>query len=157
MRRLLVAAALVLITGSWATSASAQTLPNVNLLIVNVPAGTDFSGDLHGSKHGFPNWPVDDAKVVETARYFDAMNFASSITAQSLVAFGFIETTSPPYGVLSAFNRIQGPKEAAPMPESDHNNITPQKEGAFITRSKAALDELRTTGHFTPDPDGLKP
>ena len=129
----------------------------VTAMIVNVPAGSDFSGDLHGSKHGFPGWPVDDPKIVETGRYFDAMNFASSITAQSLVAFGFIDTTSPPYGVLSAFNRIQGPKEAVPMPESDHNNITPQKEGAFFTRAKAALDELRTIGRFTPDPSGLKP
>ena len=129
----------------------------VTAMIVNVPAGTDFSGDLHGSKHGFPGWPVDDAKVVETARYFDAMNFASSITAQSLVAFGFIDTTSPPYGVLASFNAIKGPKEAAPMPESDHNNITPQREGAHIIRSKAALDELRTTGRFTPNPSGLQP
>jgi cephalosporin-C deacetylase len=129
----------------------------VTAMIVNVPAGADFSGDLHGSKHGYPNWPVDDPKVVETARYFDVMNFAPTITAQSLVAFGFIDTTSPPYGVLAAFNAIKGPKEAAPMPESDHNNITPQKEGAYFERSKAALDQLRMTGRFRPDPNGLRP
>ena len=128
----------------------------VTAMIVNVPAGADFSGDLHGSMHGFPNWPVDDPKVVDTARYFDVMNFAPGITAQSLVAFGFIDTTSPPWGVLAAFNAIKGPKEAVPMPESDHNNITPQKEGAYFERSKVALDQLRATGRFTPDPNGLK-
>lgn len=128
----------------------------VTAMIINVPAGADFSGDLHGAARGYPGWPVDDPKVVETARYFDVANFAPAIKAKSLVAFGFIDTTSPPFGVLSAFNRIQGPKEAAPMPLSDHNNITPQAEGAYIVRSREALDSLLKTGSFTPRAEGLK-
>jgi cephalosporin-C deacetylase len=123
----------------------------VTAMIVAVPAGADFSGDLHGSKRGFPNWPVDDPKVAETARYFDVMNFAPAIQARSLVALGFIDTTSPPFGVFAAFNQIQGPKEAVPMPESDHNNVTPQEEGDYYRRAKEALDQLRATGNFTPD------
>ena len=125
-------------------------------MIVNVPAGADFSGDLHGSKRGYPNWPVDDPKVVETARYFDAMNFAPAIRAKSLVALGLIDTTSPPFGVFATFNQIQAPKEAVPMRESDHNNITPQAEGDFYRRAKEALDSLRTTGSFTPNANWWK-
>jgi cephalosporin-C deacetylase-like acetyl esterase len=128
----------------------------VTAMIINVPAGADFSGDLHGSKRGYPDWPVNDPKVVETARYFDAANFAPAIKARSLVAFGFIDTTSPPFGILSAFNQIRGPKEAAPMPDSDHNHITPQQEGAYFIRSRDALGELRTTGSFTIDRDWAK-
>jgi cephalosporin-C deacetylase len=128
----------------------------VTAMIINVPAGADFSGDLHGSKRGYPNWPVDDPKVVETARYFDVVNFAPTIKAKSLVAFGFIDTTSPPFGVLSAFNQIQGPKEAVPMPGSDHNNVTPQAEGGYFIRSREALESLRKTGDFTLRIDGLK-
>ncbi len=45
------------------------------------------------------------------------MNFAPTITAKSLVALGFIDTTSPPFGVFAAFNQIQGSKEAVPMPD----------------------------------------
>ena len=123
----------------------------VTAMIINVPAGADFSGDLHGSKRGYPGWPVDDPKVVETARYFDVMNFAPAIKAKSLVAFGFIDTTSPPFGILAAFNQIQAPKEAVPMPDSDHNNITPQQEGGYIIRSREALESLRKTGDFTPN------
>lgn len=123
----------------------------VTAMLVNVPAGADFSGDLHGSKRGYPNWAVEDPKVVETARYFDAVNFAPAIRAQSLVAPGLIDTTSPPFGIFAAFNQIQAPKEAVPMRDSDHNNITPQAEEAFLRRSKEALDELRATGRFTPD------
>jgi len=128
----------------------------ITAMIVNVPAGTNFSGDLHGSKRGYPNWPVDDPKVVETARYFDAMNFASAIRAKSLVALGLIDTTSPPFGVFATFNQIQAPKEAIPMRESDHNNITPQQEGDFYRRAKEALDSLRTTGSFTPNTNWWK-
>jgi cephalosporin-C deacetylase len=128
----------------------------VTAMIINVPAGADFSGDLHGSRRGYPNWPVDDLKVVETARYFDAMNFAPAITAKSLVAFGFIDTTSPPFGVLAAFNQIQGAKEAVPMPGSDHNNVTPQQEGGYFIRSRQALESLRKTGSFTPNQDWFK-
>src|SRR4051812_2630969 len=116
----------------------------VTAMLINVPAGADFSGDLHGAKRGYPNWAVDDPKVVETARYFDAVNFAPTIMAQSLVGPGFIDTTSPPFGIFAAFNEIQGPKEAATMRDSDHNNITPQAEEAFYRRSKEALDQLRT-------------
>ena len=117
----------------------------------------NFSGDLYGSRRGYPNWPVDDPRVVETARYFDIMNFAPSIKAESLVAFGFIDTHSPPFGVLAAFNQIQGPKEAVTMPLSDHDHITPQAEGAYFIRSREALESLRERGHFAPNPNGLAP
>jgi len=120
----------------------------VTAIVINVPAGADFSGDLHGSRRGYPNWGIDDPRVVEAARYFDVMNFAPAITTKSLMAFGFIDTTSPPFGVWATFNRIKGPKEPVPMPESDHNHITPQKEGAYFIRLKQALDSLRETGDF---------
>lgn len=129
----------------------------VNAMLVNVPAGADFSGDLHGSKRGFPGWPVDDPKVVETARYFDAMNFAPAIKAKSLVAVGLMDTISPPFGVFAAFNQIQGPKEAVPMPESDHNNLSPQQEGAWYVRNREALESLRKTGSFTPNTRWTRP
>ena len=74
-----------------------------------------------------------------------------AIKAKSLVAFGFIDTVSPPFGILAAFNQIQGPKEAVPMPASDHNNITPQQEGGYIIRSREALESLRKTGDITPN------
>jgi cephalosporin-C deacetylase len=129
----------------------------VTAIITNVLAGADISGDLYGSRRGYPNWPIDDPRVVETARYFDIMNFAPAIKAQGLVAFGFIDTTAPPFGILAAFNEIQGPKEAVPMPLSDHNHITPQAEGAYFIRSREALESLRETGRFTPNPNGLAP
>ncbi|HUO01525.1 MAG TPA: acetylxylan esterase [Rhizomicrobium sp.] len=142
--------------GAQQSFATAALNPGrVTAMIVNVPAGADISGDLYGSRRGYPNWAVDDPRVVETARYFDIMNFAPAIKAESLVAFGFIDTTSPPFGVLAAFNQIQGPKEVVPMPLSDHNHITPQAEGAYFIRAREVLESLREMGHFAPNPNGL--
>ena len=81
------------------------------------------------------------------------MNFAPDITATAIVAPGFLDVTSPPYGIIAAFNAIGGPKEMIAMVDSDHNHITPQKQDGWYVRSRAALEELRTTGRLTLNPD----
>jgi len=60
--------------------------PKVTAVVVNEPAGADSNGDLHGRRAGYPNWPSDDPKVMETALYFDTVNFASRIKAPVLAA-----------------------------------------------------------------------
>ena len=120
----------------------------VTAMIVNVPAGGDISGDLTGSKRGYPGWGIDDPQVVETARYFDIMNFAPAIRAKSLVAIGLMDTISPPFGIFAAFNQMQGAKEAIAMADSDHNNLSPQSQGSWYIRSRQALESLRKTGDF---------
>jgi cephalosporin-C deacetylase-like acetyl esterase len=79
------------------------------------------------------------------------MSFAPDIRATAMVAPGFLDVTSPPYGIIAAFNAIPGAKELVPMVESDHNHITPQKQEAWYRRSREALEQLRTTGRFTPN------
>jgi cephalosporin-C deacetylase-like acetyl esterase len=59
---------------------------------------------------------------MQTALYFDPVNFASRITSPVLAGFGFIDTTSPPAGVWTTLNQIPVPTEPLPMIESDHNN-----------------------------------
>jgi cephalosporin-C deacetylase len=108
----------------------------VTHVIVNEPAGCDFCGPLHGRASGYPNWPSNNLDVMRTAPYFDAVNFASRIQATSLVAMGFVDTIAPPVGIWTAFNQIKGPKEAAPMFDSNHNNMaTPQQQRPFTSRS----------------------
>jgi cephalosporin-C deacetylase-like acetyl esterase len=81
--------------------------------------------------------------VRETARYFDAANFASRITARALVAMGFIDEIAAPTGIWAVFNQIKGPKEAAPMIDAPHNNLaTPAQLRPFTARSAAWLDAL---------------
>ncbi len=112
-------------------------------VIVNEPAGCDSNGPLHGRASGYPNWPSDNPKLMQTALYFDAVNFASRIKATSLVAMGFIDTVAPPVGIWIAFNQISGPKEAVPMFDSPHNNVaTPAQQRPFTSHSAEWLDTL---------------
>jgi cephalosporin-C deacetylase len=112
-------------------------------LIVNVPAGCDVSGPLHGRAAPYPNWDVTRPDILATAVYFDAVNFASRIEARALVALGFIDETSTPAGIWAAFNLIKGPKQAAPMVDSPHNHLaTPEQQLPYTRRSAEWLDIL---------------
>jgi cephalosporin-C deacetylase-like acetyl esterase/lysophospholipase L1-like esterase len=120
-------------------------------VIVNEPAGCDTNAALHGRQEGYPNFPSDNPQVMQTALYFDAVNFASRITATSLVAMGFIDTTAPPAGIWTAFNQIKGSKEAAPMINSPHNNLATEAEQfPFNSTSSLWLDTLVHGGAIKP-------
>jgi cephalosporin-C deacetylase len=129
----------------------------ITAVIVNEPSGADSNGDLHGRAAGYPNWPSNDLKVMQTALYFDPVNFASRIKAPSLVAMGFIDTIAPPAGIWTALNQIPGPKEAVAMVESDHNNITPDKQGAFQERSEGVLRTILQGSEFKPNEQLTRP
>ena len=117
--------------------------PKVTHMLVNVPAGADANGTAHGRKTGYPFWDPDDAKVLETAAYFDTVNCAARIRAPSLVSMGFLDVTTPPVGIWAAFNAIKAPKEVAPMPESPHNHLaTPEQSKPWTDRSAAWLNAL---------------
>jgi cephalosporin-C deacetylase-like acetyl esterase len=137
--------------GGHQSLVTASIRPQVSAVIVNEPAGCDMNGELHGRQAGYPNWPSNDPRAMATAPYFDVVNFTSRIKAPVLAAIGFIDTTCPPAGIWTALNQIPGPKEVVPMIESDHNNKTPDKQGAFNARSKEVLDLLLHGGTFQPN------
>jgi len=128
----------------------------VTAMVVNVPAGFDVNGEKAGRRTGYPGWPSDNAAIMQAGQYFDPVNFASRIRAKSVVAFGLIDTTSPPAGVFTAFNQIPAAKEAIPMVESDHNHITPQKQEAYLQRQQEVLAAILKNGTFTPNTDWMK-
>jgi cephalosporin-C deacetylase-like acetyl esterase len=136
--------------GGHQSLAAAGLDPRVTAVLVNEPSGANALGALHGYQAGYPNGPTEDAQVIATAPYFDTVNFASRIHAPVLFAIGFIDTTCPPAGEWIAANQIPGPKEVIGMVESDHNNLTPQKQGAWDARSKEVLDLLLHGGEFQP-------
>jgi len=123
----------------------------ITAVLVCVPSGADTNGDLHGRKAGYPNWPSNDPKVMSASLYFDTVNFAARIKAPVLAAMGFIDTTSPPAGVWTELNQIAVAKEPLPMIESEHNNLTPQKEQNWDARSKELLGILLNGGTFKPN------
>ena len=137
--------------GGQQSLVTAGLSPKVTAVLVNEPAGADSNGDLHGHKAGYPNWPSDDPKVMQTALYFDTVNFASRSKAPVLAALGFIDTIAPPAGIWIAVNQVPGAKEVIAMVDSDHNNITPEKQGAWDSRSKEVLGLILHGGEFKPN------
>ena len=117
--------------------------PQVTHVIVHVPAGCDTNGSLHGRAAGYPNWDAGNPRVMETALYFDTVNFASRIKATCLVSMGFLDDVAPPVGIWIAFNQIHGPKEAVPLVAAPHNNLaTEEQQRAYTTRSAEWLAAL---------------
>jgi len=115
----------------------------ITAVVVNVPAGADASAALHGRDAGYPFWDTTNPRVVETAAYFDVVNFAPRIRVPSMLAMGFLDKVAPSIGIWTAFNQIAGPKEAVPMIDSPHNHqATPEQLMPFTTRSAAWLTAL---------------
>ncbi len=127
--------------------------PRVTALVVDVPAGADVTAARHGRAPSYPNWNVSRPDVLTTARYFDTANFASRITARSLVAMGFIDDVAAPAGIWAVFNQLRGPKEAAPMVDSPHNNLaTPREQAPYTRRSAEWLAALVRGGEPSAGP-----
>ena len=119
-------------------------------VLVCVPAGADTNGDLHGRKAGYPYWPSDNPAAMNTALYFDTVNFASRIKAPVMAGFGFIDTVSPPAGVWTMLNQIPVAKEPVPVIDSEHDNYTYMKMEPCHTRTAEILDLLVKGGVYTP-------
>jgi cephalosporin-C deacetylase-like acetyl esterase len=120
--------------------------PGITAMIANVPAGCDVTGPNVGRSAGFPYWAntaksKHNDKVLETGRYYDAVNFAAHIHCPALVATGLIDTSCPAAGVLTAVNQMTGPKEVVIMVNSDHHGHG-NAQAQFYKRSEAWLAAL---------------
>ncbi|AHF92875.1 acetyl xylan esterase [Opitutaceae bacterium TAV5] len=96
-----------------------------------VPAMCDHSGMIAGRVAGWPRLvPVrsdgrPDARILETARYFDMVNFAARTRASGFFTAGFIDSTCPPTTVYAAYNALVSPKSIYNDIAAGHEN-TPE-------------------------------
>ena len=94
-----------------------------------VPAACDMLAPTVGRAPGFPSWyfntqDKNPARVRETSRYFDPVNFARHIKCPILIAMGLHdEKLAPPPSILAAANVITAPKEVLIMPQSGHTPV----------------------------------
>ncbi|MBX3427580.1 MAG: acetylxylan esterase [Pirellulales bacterium] len=129
--------------GGQQTLCVAGLHPRATHLIAYVPAGCDLNGCLHGRQNGYPFFPCDEAAAMNTARYFDAVNFASRIRAKALVGMGFVDAVCPPTGIWTAYNAIPGEKEVVALVDAAHNHqATPEQQRPYVERAAAWLDAL---------------
>jgi cephalosporin-C deacetylase-like acetyl esterase len=126
--------------GGQQSFAVAGLHPKVTHMIVQVPAGADT---LHRRHESYPNWDKTNPRVMQTAKYFDSVNFASHIRATCLVAMGFIDNVCAPTGIWTAYNQIRGPKEVVPLVYAAHNHqSTPEQLKPYEDRAAEWLEAL---------------
>jgi cephalosporin-C deacetylase len=129
--------------GGQQSLVTAALNPKVSAVVVHVPAGADATAALHGRDPGYPFWDSKNPRVMETAPYFDVVNFASRIRVPSMVAMGFLDKVAPSIGIWTAFNQIGGPKEAVLLIDAAHNHqATAEQQMPWTTRSAAWLSAL---------------
>jgi cephalosporin-C deacetylase len=98
----------------------------VTMIAVGVPAICDHSGRAAGRINGWPKLvPLGtdgkpDRTILEVARYFDGVNFASRSRAEAIMSVGFIDSTCPPSSCYAAFNQLQGMKHMIAEPLMAH-------------------------------------
>ena len=123
--------------GGGQTIVAAGLNPRVTAVAACVPAMCDQTALALPDRA--PGWPrmvsVRDGKLdpvhVETARYYDAVNFARKITAPALFATGFADLTCPSSSVYAAYNVLSGPKRMALDPLSEHSGNKPNWSKAY--------------------------
>lgn len=88
---------------------------DITLLLAGVPAMCDHTAPVINRKAGWPqilkgiDSQADKAtwnKVVNSSRYFDAVNFASRIKAPVIMSVGFCDVICAPTSVYAAYNAI---------------------------------------------------
>ena len=79
-------------------------------------------------------YPERKKQMLETLRYFDAVNFAGRIRCPMAVGIALEDVVCPPVTSYAAYSRLEGEKELWLFPNSGHGNAHdyPAKERAFL-------------------------
>jgi cephalosporin-C deacetylase len=132
--------------GGYQAFVTAGLCPKVTAMAASVPAGCDHTGKAAGREPGWPNWASrtwqkkDEKKMLEAARYFDAMNFATRVKCPALVGLGLVDPVCPAEGIFATCNQLKGPKEVIIMPKADHGG----DHKAYNTRFGKFLEEQKS-------------
>lgn len=107
----------------------------VKFLAAYYPALSDLTGYLKGRAGGWPhlfdrnNLPVNNTKEkIETAQYYDVVNFARLLKVPGIYSWGFNDETCPPTSMYAAYNVITAPKSLYLSLETGHWTYPEQTE-----------------------------
>ena len=99
--------------------------PRVKFLAALYPALSDVTGYLKGRAGGWPhlfdknNIAFNNTKEkINTAGYYDVVNFARQLKVPGIYTMGFNDETCPPTSMYAAYNVITAPKELFVVPET---------------------------------------
>lgn len=101
----------------------------VKYLGVYYPALSDLTGYLHGRAGGWPHLfrtTTESKDKIETAGYYDVVNFAKQLSVPGYYSWGYNDETCPPTSMYAAYNSISAPKQLAIYKETGHATIPVQ-------------------------------
>lgn len=120
----------------------------VTFFAAGVPAMCDHTGVIVGRVNGWPKLVPKgsdgkpDAKVLEAARYYDAVNFATRTRAAGIVTVGFIDGVCPPTSVYAAYNVLTNAKQIFNDPLAGHT-VSPRASEAMREAIQAHVKTMR--------------
>lgn len=131
--------------GGFQAFAAAGLDSRVTFFCAGVPAGCDHTGSVVGRVNGWPKLvahvegkPVPEE--LQTARYFDNVNFATRARCKgAAITVGLIDTVCPPTGIYAAYNVLPISKTLHIMPLTGHKSSPEASQ--FMT--DAALQHVR--------------
>jgi len=136
--------------GGLQSIVTAALNPKVSAIMILEPAGCGNTAQQIGRGWGWPYWQAhangsDASKIMNTSRYFDAINFAHRVKCPALVGPGLMETTCPASNVFAMCNLLAGPVEVVVLPEAGHQAPKNDKRGEtpFNQRAAAWLNALQ--------------
>lgn len=92
--------------------------------VANHPALTDMAGYMNGHAGGYPhffkNQGMDSIEKLNTMAYYDVVNFARLIQADTFMTWGFNDDVCPPTTSYAAYNILNSFKEALITPINEH-------------------------------------
>ena len=96
----------------------------VTACVVNHPALSDMAGYMAGRAGGYPHFfrtrGMDTKEKLETISYYDVVNFARLIKADTFMTWGFNDNTCPPTTSYAVYNTLECSKEALITPINEH-------------------------------------
>jgi len=129
--------------GGLQSIVTAALCPQVSAIMILEPAGCGNTAQQIGRGWGWPYWQAhangpDAENIMNSSRYFDAINFAHRVKCPALVGPGLMETTCPASNVFAMCNLLGGPVEVVVLPEAGHQAPKNDKHGETPFNERAA-------------------
>lgn len=107
----------------------------VKALAAFYPGLCDMAGYIHGRAGGchqmFKDKERRTPENIETAQYYDVVNFARQIKVPGFYSFGYNDMTCPPTTIYSAYNVINAPKKLFIAENTGHYTYPEQMNSAW--------------------------
>jgi cephalosporin-C deacetylase-like acetyl esterase len=118
--------------GGILSIATAALDPRVKALVASYPAMSDMAGYTANRAGGWPHMFRDvknrTKENLETATYYDTVNFARRLKVPGIYSWGFNDETCPPTSMFAVYNTITSPKSLLLGLEMGHANTPEQND-----------------------------